>query len=97
MQAMEGFARLSFYWVIHSHACTPALPALPRQSESVECLALSGDGRAMVSGGADKLVKVWGFDDGRHAPASACSACSAQCAPPWFSTHGRLPGRGRAG
>jgi hypothetical protein len=35
------------------------------QAESVNCLALSGDGRTMASGGGDGLVKIWGFDDGR--------------------------------
>lgn len=41
-----------------------SLPAL--QAETVDCLSLDSDGEVMVSGGADHLVKVWGFDDGRQ-------------------------------
>ena len=40
---------------------------LGTQGESVNCLVLLGDGHAMVSGSSDRLVKVWGFDDGRWA------------------------------
>lgn len=30
----------------------------------MNCLAVDGDGEALVSGGADKLVRVWGYDEG---------------------------------
>lgn len=33
-------------------------------SAEINALAISADGEAVVSGGADKEVKVWGYDEG---------------------------------
>lgn len=35
------------------------------QGDSINCLALDSEDKLMVSGGSDKLVKVWGVEDGR--------------------------------
>lgn len=34
------------------------------QTDLLSCLAISEDGEKFVCGGADKLVKVWGYDEG---------------------------------
>ena len=33
-------------------------------SEQVSALAIDSEGEAIVSGGGDKLVKLWGYDEG---------------------------------
>ena len=33
-------------------------------SEQVSALAIDNDGEAVASGGGDKLVKLWGYDEG---------------------------------
>lgn len=33
-------------------------------SEQVSTLAIDSDGEAIASGGGDKLVKLWGYDEG---------------------------------
>ena len=35
------------------------------EDSEVNSLAISKDGEVFVSGGADKAVKLWGYDDGR--------------------------------
>lgn len=33
-------------------------------SEQVSALAIDPDGEALVSGGSDKMVRLWGYDEG---------------------------------
>ncbi|GAB4822346.1 hypothetical protein N2152v2_009392 [Parachlorella kessleri] len=53
------------YWCGRSAAGEVLRRLEATQGDSMNCLVLSGDGHAMVSGSSDRLVKVWGFDDGR--------------------------------
>lgn len=50
------------------------------ESDTVNCLAISGDGTAFASGGGDKLVRVWNYDEGlQYFTGTGHSGAITQC------------------
>jgi WD40 repeat protein len=57
-----GTDRKIMYWDAFEGSAIRELEG--SSSEQVSALAIDSEGEAIVSGGGDKLVKLWGYDEG---------------------------------
>ena len=59
---ITGTDRKLMYWDAFEGSAIRELEG--SSSEQVSALAIDPDGEALVSGGGDKMVKLWGYDEG---------------------------------